>query len=149
MVKSNKSTGTASRKKAPWIDPDDAPSLTHDFFARATLNKSGKPVRGRPKIANPKMSVSIRLDQEVVSAFKSKGEGWQTAINTSLRKAAGLALLQTSAKRSREVIKPPTRKELFDASKEMRKGHSSGGRVMADQSVAKRQGVAKKGKSKR
>jgi len=53
------------------------------------------------------------------------------------------------AKRSKEVIKPPTNKELADASKEMRKGHSAGGRVMADQSVAKRQGVAKKPKSKR
>lgn len=90
MAKSNKSIGSASRKKVRWTDPDDAPPLTRDFFARATLNKSGKPVRGRPKIAEPKKSVSLRLDQDVVEAFKSRGEGWQTAINLCLRKAAGL-----------------------------------------------------------
>ncbi len=43
---------------------------------------------------------------------------------------------------SKERISPPTRKELKDASKQLRGGHSSGGRTMADQSVARRQGVA-------
>jgi hypothetical protein len=58
-------------------------------------------------------------------------------------------MAKTPSKRGKEVIKPPTRKELTDASKELRKGHPAGGRVMADQSVAKRQGVARKPKSKR
>jgi hypothetical protein len=44
----------------------------------------------------------------------------------------------------KETIKPPTKKELSDASKELKKGHPSGGRTMADASVAKRQGVGKK-----
>ncbi len=39
----------------------------------------------------------------------------------------------------KETIKPPNKKELKDASKEMRGGHSSGGRVMAEKSVASRQ----------
>ena len=43
----------------------------------------------------------------------------------------------------KETIKPPTRKELSDASNALKKGHSSGGRVMADKSVAVRQGVSK------
>ncbi|MBS0362982.1 MAG: hypothetical protein JSR98_16515 [Proteobacteria bacterium] len=43
----------------------------------------------------------------------------------------------------KETIKPPTKRELTDASKELRKGHPSGGRVMADKSVAVRQGAAK------
>lgn len=47
-------------------------------------------------------------------------------------------------KGGRETIKPPTKKELSDASKELRKGHSSGGRTMADASVAKREGVKRK-----
>lgn len=40
----------------------------------------------------------------------------------------------------KETIKPPTKRETSDASKELRKGHSSGGRVMAETSVATRQG---------
>lgn len=39
----------------------------------------------------------------------------------------------------KETIKPPSKKELTDASKQLSKGHSSGGRTMADASVAKRQ----------
>ena len=42
---------------------------------------------------------------------------------------------------TKEKIKPPTKKELSDGSKLLRKGHSAGGRVMADESVAKREGV--------
>lgn len=90
MAKKKTNTGSVSRKKAPWTDPDDAPVLKRDFFARATLNKGGKPVRGRPRTVAPKKAVSLRLDQDVIAAFKAKGEGWQTEINASLRKAAGL-----------------------------------------------------------
>lgn len=51
-------------------------------------------------------------------------------------------------KSGKETIKPPTRKELKDASSQLRKGHSSAGRVMADKSVAVREGVSK-GRKKR
>jgi hypothetical protein len=47
--------------------------------------------------------------------------------------------------RVKEVIRPPTKKATRDASKELRKGHPSGGRVMADKSVAKREGVKPRG----
>ena len=39
---------------------------------------------------------------------------------------------------------PPSKKALRDASIELRKGHSSGGRVLADESVAKREGVPRR-----
>lgn len=42
---------------------------------------------------------------------------------------------------SKERIKPPSRRELSDASRQLKKGHSSAGRTMADKSVAVRQGV--------
>ena len=45
----------------------------------------------------------------------------------------------------KERIIPPSKRELHDASKQLRKRHPSGGRTMADQSVAKRQG-AKRGR---
>jgi hypothetical protein len=43
----------------------------------------------------------------------------------------------------KETIVPPSKRETTDASKELRKGHPSGGRTMADRSVAVRQGVVK------
>jgi len=46
----------------------------------------------------------------------------------------------------KERITPPSKKELRDGSKQMRKGHSSGARAMADASVAKRQGAKRKGR---
>ena len=45
---------------------------------------------GRPKVENPKVAVSLRLDQDVVARFKSSGPGWQTRMNRALREAAGL-----------------------------------------------------------
>jgi hypothetical protein len=44
----------------------------------------------------------------------------------------------------KESIKPPTKKELSDASKQLRRGHPSGGRTMADASVAKKQHVKRR-----
>ena len=45
---------------------------------------------GRPKVENPKIAVSLRLDQDVVARFKASGPGWQTRMNSALRDAAGL-----------------------------------------------------------
>jgi hypothetical protein len=50
---------------------------------------------------------------------------------------------------AKETIKPPTKRELTDASKQLRAGHSSAARTMADKSVAVRQGVAKPSGKKR
>jgi len=46
--------------------------------------------RGRPFSDNPKLSVTLRLDREVVAHFKDGGKGWQSRINATLRKAAGV-----------------------------------------------------------
>jgi len=48
----------------------------------------------------------------------------------------------------KETIKPPTKRELKAASKDLKKGDPSGARTMADKSVAVRQGVVK-GKPKK
>lgn len=47
-------------------------------------------IGGRPKAENPKVAVSLRLDQDVVARFKASGPGWQTRMNSVLRDAAGL-----------------------------------------------------------
>ena len=46
--------------------------------------------RGRPRVDAPKKSTTLRLDPDVVAAFKSAGPGWQSRMNAALRKAAGL-----------------------------------------------------------
>ena len=40
---------------------------------------------GRPVSENPKVFTGIRLDADVLQAFKSSGKGWQTRINAALK----------------------------------------------------------------
>jgi uncharacterized protein (DUF4415 family) len=77
---------------APWMDSDDAPPLTAEFFKSAELCE-GKQLksRGRPKAAMTKEPVKIRLDADVLAALRASGDGWQTRINESLRAALRLA----------------------------------------------------------
>lgn len=46
--------------------------------------------RGRPKLGSAKQPVLLRLDRDVVEKFKAGGDGWQTRMNSALRKAANL-----------------------------------------------------------
>ena len=76
---------------AAWVDPDEAPALTDKFFDHAEIRKGGKLVRrGRPPLANPKQAVKLRLDADVLAAYRKTGNGWQTRINADLRKARKL-----------------------------------------------------------
>jgi uncharacterized protein (DUF4415 family) len=79
-------------------DPD-APEATDEQLAQAKpfseafpalADAMRKNVGGRPKSDNPKVAVSLRLDQEIVARFKASGPGWQTRMNDALRDAAGL-----------------------------------------------------------
>jgi uncharacterized protein (DUF4415 family) len=40
---------------------------------------------GRPRAENPKVPVKLRLDDEVVTALRATGPGWQTRINEMLK----------------------------------------------------------------
>lgn len=46
--------------------------------------------RGRPRMANPKQAIKLRLDADLLAHFRASGPGWQTSINPSLRKASRL-----------------------------------------------------------
>jgi uncharacterized protein (DUF4415 family) len=84
------------RKKRPPPPPDydPMPELSDEEIkqlrpATELFAQLGSPVpRGRPKAEQPKQSVTIRLDSEVVDYFKSTGPGWQTRINDLLVKEA-------------------------------------------------------------
>jgi uncharacterized protein (DUF4415 family) len=41
--------------------------------------------RGRPKADETKVFTAIRLDADLLDAFKSTGKGWQTRVNAALR----------------------------------------------------------------
>lgn len=72
----------------------DSPELTRKDFAKARpfsevfpdLSASIRKGRG-PNKAPTKKLVSLRLSQEVIAHFKSKGPGWQSRIDETLRKA--------------------------------------------------------------
>ena len=87
------------RKPNPELVDDDAPEANADWFRRARPAKDVlpglvgrkaaiallKPKRDRPPLANPKEHLNIRLDADVVGAFRRTGSGWQTRLNEALR----------------------------------------------------------------
>jgi len=75
-----------------WVDPDDAPELDDDFFDRAEIREGDKIIRrGRPPLGLvAKKSVTLRLDDDVIAAYRETGAGWQSRINADLRKARKL-----------------------------------------------------------
>ena len=69
-----------------WVDPDDAPELTDEFFVRADEYVGDTLLRrGRPRAESTKQALTVRYDVEVVAAFKATGKGWQTRMNAALR----------------------------------------------------------------
>jgi uncharacterized protein (DUF4415 family) len=65
--------------------------LTDAFFDRAEIRHGDKIIRrGRPPLASPKQAVKLRLDADVLAAYRKTGDGWQTRINADLRKARKL-----------------------------------------------------------
>ena len=84
-----------TKKKAAgannWVDADDAPELTDEYFRRADLYDGEKLIRrGRPPSPSPKQATSLRLDDDVIAHFRRGGRGWQSRINAALRKVAKL-----------------------------------------------------------
>lgn len=83
----------------PWVDPDDAPELTDDFFEQGEWKIGTRPVapeagaaalrealsRGGPKAQSTKLALTVRYDAEVIEAFKGTGQGWQTRMNDALK----------------------------------------------------------------
>ena len=79
-------------------DDPDAPEASDEELAQAKPFVEAFPqfadavrrVRGRPPVESPKQQVSLRLDPDVIDAYKRTGKGWQGRINDILRKAAKL-----------------------------------------------------------
>ena len=76
-------TPNKSSIAAVWADPDDAPDLSSPEWVEKLAATPVK--RGRPRASKPKVSTTLRLDADVMAAFRAEGEGWQTRINAALR----------------------------------------------------------------
>jgi uncharacterized protein (DUF4415 family) len=87
-----------ARKAAPYLIDDENPELTDEqianlrpasevlppeLYAQLVARQPGQ--RG-PQKAPTKVPVTLRLDRDVVEAFKADGAGWQTRINSALRR---------------------------------------------------------------
>ena len=83
-MRKNKNSG-----KKKWIDPDDAPELTREFFRSGDIYEGRKLLRrGRPPAgARPKEAVKLRISPDVLDHFRADGPGWQTRINATLERA--------------------------------------------------------------
>lgn len=71
--------------KEDFSDPE-CPPLSKEQLSRFKRAKDVHPEWFKPK----KVTITIRLDIDVVERYKMLGKGYQTKINSDLRKAAGL-----------------------------------------------------------
>ena len=69
-------------RRSAKADPDALPLTDNQLKAMVPL----KSVRGRPKLANKKLLVSVRYSPEVLTYFRSTGEGWQSRMDGVLQK---------------------------------------------------------------
>lgn len=89
--------GKSKNSTKAWVDTDEAPELTGEFFENGVWRIGDKVVsrdearteaakrRGRPAGSGTKISTTIRFDAEVLAAFKATGDGWQTRMNDALK----------------------------------------------------------------
>ena len=89
------------KRPNPELVDQENPEFTASDFARAkpardvlpelfgakAASEALKP-RGRPKLAQVKQPISLRMDADVLAKWKATGTGWQTRMVEVLAKAA-------------------------------------------------------------
>ena len=90
---------SARKPVDPELIDDDAPEMDDAWFAKASPAREVlpqifppalaaemlKPKRGRPPKTSPKTQLTLRVDTDVLEAFRAGGAGWQTRMNDALR----------------------------------------------------------------
>jgi uncharacterized protein (DUF4415 family) len=67
-----------------WVDPDDAPEITDEWIEGAELREGERVIRrGRP-VGSAKTPTTVRLDNDVLEAFRATGPRWQSRLNAAL-----------------------------------------------------------------
>lgn len=62
------------------VEDEDAPDVSTLLRAEVARRRAG-----RPAGSGNKEQVAIRLDREILTAFRASGTGWQTRINAALK----------------------------------------------------------------
>ena len=75
----------AKEREAPYVwdgqDEDERPATPEELADGVAQARK----RGRPAGSGVKEQVAIRLDKDILEAFRAQGQGWQTRINQALR----------------------------------------------------------------
>lgn len=74
-----------ARVDAHVVRPEEykeLPELTSAMLGRATVKEGG-----RPRSANPRKLISLRLPADLIERWKATGPGWQTRMAERLSKA--------------------------------------------------------------
>lgn len=98
------------------IDYSDNPKLDAGFFARAVRWPGNKEL------------ISLRLDPDVLAFFKKQGKGYQTTINSLLRKYMEAQTTQVAGNAfsgTRRKLSNAARKKLADAIKRSKRNTKS------------------------
>lgn len=59
----------------------ELPEMSSDALSHAVVKKGG-----RPRSANPRKLITIRLPEDVIERWKATGPGWQTRMAERLNK---------------------------------------------------------------
>ena len=71
-------------------DPNDQ-AATAAYWQQATITRG----RSRPTVAVKRPTLNMRVDADVLDAFKATGPGWQTRINALLRDAVAHGVVKS------------------------------------------------------
>ena len=101
--------GRADAYENTAADYDEVPEVTEEQFAGAVVHVGGVPKIGRPpQGARSKKLLSLRLDPDVIDAYRATGAGWQGRMNTFLAGRAQVVELvegyEASAMAMREMV---------------------------------------------
>lgn len=70
----------------PWIDPDDAPELTEEWFRNADIYEGARLIRrGAASLAHAAALGAVALDPDVLERLRATGPDWQARANDALR----------------------------------------------------------------
>ena len=62
----------------------DFPEIPATLLAKMKPSKRGRPPAG----SEAKQSIALRIDREVLAAYKAQGPGWQSRMQATLKRAA-------------------------------------------------------------
>jgi uncharacterized protein (DUF4415 family) len=71
--------------KEDFVRARPAAEVLPEFIGKAATEELIRRSRGRPPKADKKVNQTLRLDPDVLEAFRREGSGWQARINQVLR----------------------------------------------------------------